>query len=163
MYTIDELIAISGTAVIGASILVWCCKMQWDQRAIGKMVKEWKSLADDNKEKNQHIESKVEIVEAKCELMCALVMDDVKNRRHDLFEHHSPLQPTETARAMVPDDIMGALKSYNGNGGGDQCMLKAIHISQTVSIERLNAAAREKGLSLLEFMAIITDVEVPHE
>lgn len=162
MYTIEEIATISGLAVMGAGILTWCLKMQWDQNALGKLIKKWEKTADENNIKNQQIESKIAVMEARYDLMCELVMDDVKNRRKDLFAHHSPLKPTPEAVALIPDDIMQAIKGYNSNGTTGHCMLKAVYISDKISIERLMAVAKDKGLSLLEFMTLLTDVEVDH-
>ncbi len=162
MYTIEEMATIGGMSVIGASILVWCCKMQWDQNALGKLIKKWKTAADVNEEQNRQIMAKIEVMEAKYDFMCSLVMDDVKNRRKDLFAHHSPLKPTPEAVALIPEDIMNVLKEYNVIGSNDECMMKAIYISERVSVERLSAIAHEKQLSMLELMTLITEVEVGH-
>lgn len=162
MYTIEEMAVIGGLAVIGAGMLTWCCKMQWDQNALGKLIKKWKTAADGNEEQNRQIMAKIEVMEAKYDFMCSLVMDDVKNRRKDLFAHHSPLKPTPEAVALIPEDIMIVLREYNVIGSGDECMMKAIYISERVSVERLSAVAHEKQLSLLEFMTLITEVEVGH-
>jgi len=151
--------AIGGLAVLGASILVWCCKMQWDQAALNKIVKKFVDKMEDMSGKTATLETQIKVMEGKYDFMCELVMDDVKQRRKDLWEHHSPLKPTEAAVAMVPDDIMQVLKGYSGNGESN-CMLKALYVSGKVSPARLSAVARERGLSMLEFMALITDIEV---
>lgn len=160
MYTIDELVSISSLALIGAGILTWCCKMQWDQRALGKLINKWKTSADENAVKHLDLEAKIVVMEAKYDFMCNLVMDDVKQRRKDLWEHHSPLKPTETARGMIPEDILNVLKEFTGNGSGSQCMLKSLYIVERISVDRLSEAARQVNLSMLEFMALITDIEV---
>jgi hypothetical protein len=162
MYTFEEIGVMSGLSVLGSCIIVWCCKMQWDQNALGKLIKKWKAAADGNEEQYRRIESKIEVMEAKYDFMCALVMDDVKNRRKDLFAHHSPLKPTPEAVALIPEDIMIVLREYNVIGANDECMMKAIYVSERVSVERLSAIAHEKELSLLEFMTLITEIEVGH-
>ncbi len=160
MYTIEELATISGLAVMGAGVLTWCCKMQWDQRALGRLINKWKTSADENATKHSDLEAKIVVMGAKYDFMCNLVMDDVKQRRKDLWEHHSPLKPTESARRMVPEDIMAVLRGFMGSGNGNQCMLKAVYIAEHVSADRLSDAARAIGLSTLEFMALISDIEV---
>lgn len=162
MYTIEEMGVISGLAVFGAGILVWCVKMQLDQRSLGKIIKKWMNTADDIEKKYTEVDKKIAVMESEYNLMCDLVMLDVKERRKDLFEHHSPLKATQAAIALIPEDIISTLKEFNGNGASNQCMLKAVYVSEKVSIERLTEAAREKGMTLLEFIAIITDVEVDH-
>ena len=158
MYTIEQLATIAGLSVIGSGVVAWCCKMQWDQNALGKLIRRWKSEADGNAKKSSDLETKVRVMEGKYDFMCELVMDDVKKRRADLWQHHSPLQPTADARSMVPDDIIDAIKSYDGAGG--HCIQKALYVSEKVTIQRIVDVAREKGLSLLEFMTLITDIEV---
>ena len=145
-------------AVLGASILVWCCKMQWDQAALNKIVKKFVDKMEDMSSKTATLETQIKVMEGKYDFMCELVMDDVKQRRRDLWEHHSPLKPTPAAKALVPADVMEALRDYNGNG--EQCMIKALYIQQKLSPGRIEAAAREIGLSRLEFMALIVDIEV---
>jgi len=54
------------------------------------------------------------------------------------------------------------LKEYNDSGEGNQDILKAIYVSERVGIERLMEAARLKGLSLLEFITVITEKEVSY-
>ena len=160
MYTIEQMAAIGGLTVIGSSVLIWCCKMQWDQNAIGKLVKKLAEQFEEISKKVTTLESQMKVMEGKYDFMCELVMDDVKQRRHDLWEHHSPLKPTEAARAMIPDDIMAALREYNGNESS--CIHKALYISGKVTTQRLSVAANERGLSLLEFMTLITDIDVDH-
>jgi hypothetical protein len=157
MYTIEEMSVIAGLSVIGAAILTWCCKMQWDQNALGKLIRKWIAQAEEISKRNTAIESQVRVMEGKYDFMCELVLDDAKRRRQDLWEHHSPLKPTPAAQALIPDDIMEALKGYSGNG--DNCMLKGLYISAKVTPGRLAEAAQEKGLSMLEFMALIGDLD----
>lgn len=161
MYTIEQLATIAGLSVIGSGIVAWCCKMQWDQNALGKLIRKWQNEASDNAKKSSDLETKVRVMEGKYDFMCELVMDDVKQRRRDLWEHHSPLKPTEAARSMVPDDIMEALKGYNGNSESSY-IHKALYISGKVTTQRLSIVANERGLSLLEFMTLITDIDVEH-
>ena len=166
MYTIEEIATISGLAVMGAGILTWCLKMQWDQRALGKTLKEWVGKASEIETKHFEIDKKIAVMEREYDFMCGLVIEDVKMRRGDLWEHHSPLRPKPQALALIPEDIMSALKSYyssNRHIQGNQCLLKAIYVSEKVSIERLAEAARDTGMTVLELMALVTDVEDNHE
>lgn len=157
MYTIEQLATIAGLSVIGAGIITWCCKMQWDQNALGKLIRSWKSESVENNKKTNALETKIQVMEGKYDFMCELVMDDVKKRRADLWQHHSPLMPTADARALIPDDIMDAIKDYDGPG--EHCITKALYVLEKVTIQRISEVAREKNLSLLEFVALIGDIK----
>jgi hypothetical protein len=162
MYTVEEIVSMTSLAAFGAGILVWCCKMQWDQNALGKVIKKWIKKADDIETNHTKLSSKTEVMEAKYDFMCSVVLEDVKAKRKDLWEHHSPLKPTPEAVALIPEDIMEALKECNCNGDRN-CMLKALYVSDKISMERLTSVAKEKGMTLLELTALITDIEVDHE
>ena len=166
MYTVEEIATISGLAVLGAGILTWCLKMQWDQHAMGKTLKEWVNIANDIGIKHIEIDKKVAVMEREYDFMCGLVLEDVKMRRSDLFEHHSPLKPTPQAVALISEDIVSALKGYNDSNGhaqGNPCLLKAIYLSEKLGVARLAEAARDKGMTVLELIALVTDVEEHHE
>ncbi len=165
MFTYEEISVISGLSVLGAGILTWCLKMQWDQHTLGKTIKQWMGKAGELEAKNIEIDKKVAVMEREYDFMCGLVLEDVKMRRGDLWEHHSPLKPTPHAVALIPEDIMATLRSYNGGTGekGNQCLLKALYISDKLSVERLAEAARDKGMTVLELIALVTDMDGNHE
>ena len=165
MFTYEEISVISGLSVLGAGILTWCLKMQWDQHTLGKTLKEWVDKANDIGSKHVEIDKKIAVMEREYDFMCGLVLEDVKMRRGDLWEHHSPLKPTPRAVALIPEDIMLVLKSYNSNGHslGNQRLLKALYISDKLSVERLAEIARDKGMTVLELIALVIDTEEHHE
>ena len=70
MFTYEEISVISGLSVLGAGILTWCLKMQWDQHTLGKTIKQWMGKASDIEAKNIEIDKKVAVMEREYDFMC---------------------------------------------------------------------------------------------
>lgn len=83
------------------------------------------------------------------------VLDALRNRP-DLAEHHSPYKLKPEARDLIPDDLKSELNKNTNNSDQKEGIATGYLVVKILGIERVSQIAEQKGLSVQEFIAVLS-------
>ena len=110
------------------------------------------------------VKERLSAVEARVNDIFDIFLEDGRSRRRDLREYHSAPKLTKEANGLIPDDVKKRITKKRMESNNSLPGREIVrHLKEELTIERLSQDAIDKGLSLLEYLALLADYSEEEE